>query len=70
MPSISAILLTLCLCGCATRGAAPPADTLVPCEQPGASPRTNGELLSYTHALRKALKKCAAQVDAIREWAE
>ncbi len=66
----SSLLLVTVMCGCtATRGPQPPADLLVPCEQGQTKPKTNGQLASYALELRGALKRCAAQVDALREWA-
>ena len=64
-------LLVLALAGC---GAAPlqrpPEDALQPCQEPVQTVKTNADLAQYTLALRGALRACAAQVEAIREWAQ
>jgi len=64
-------VLLLALAGCgATPLQRPPEDALQPCQEPVQTVKTNGDLVLYVNKLRGALRACAAQVEAIIDWAQ
>lgn len=80
MPMIAFGLMGMCPTGCATSSQGciqppvvieitPPEELMQPCRPPKAgSIETNGELLELLMATADAFSKCAAKVEAIREF--
>jgi hypothetical protein len=65
------LLVLLALGGCSTVTVrSPPAGLLADCPEPVAEITTNRELAEAYLGLRRALRLCNADKQALREWAE